>query len=94
MQAAAQQKAGPFYIYEDSAKQLTGEQAFQLFEKGNIRPLKNRNTISGLQVLFFGWPIPMSQTNLQIHWYFLSGITILTGSISFLQITMRLHSSG
>lgn len=38
IRSAAQQKAGSFYIYEDSAKQFSGEQAFQLFEQGKFTP--------------------------------------------------------
>jgi signal transduction histidine kinase len=42
IRSAAQQKAGAFYLFEDSAKQLTREKAFQLFEKGKYSPAQKQ----------------------------------------------------
>lgn len=42
-QLAGQAVTNEFYLYEDSAKQLTGETAIQLFKQGKFTKAEKRN---------------------------------------------------
>jgi hypothetical protein len=94
MQAAAQQKAGPFYIYEDSAKQLTGEQAFQLFEKGKYTPAEKQEYNIGFTGSVF-WLAYINATDKPADsLVLLIGHNHINRIHFFFKITILLHSSG